>query len=98
MPAPAQLPVEVVQQHVRKQRRERRALWRPLLASLLDPVCEHPGFQVAADQTQHLLVVDPAGDPRHQRVVLDPVEEGVQIDVDRPRRAILDDWRAASTA
>jgi hypothetical protein len=65
-------------------------LSRPLLASLLDPVCEHPGLQGAADQTQHLPVVDPAGDSRHQRGVLDPVEEGVQVDLDRPRRAILD--------
>jgi len=50
------------------------ALRRPLLRRVLDPVSQHARFQIAANQTQHLLVIDPARDPRHQSIVLDTVK------------------------
>src|SRR4051812_8555758 len=48
------------------------------------------GFQVAPDQLEHLPVMDPSGDPRHQGVVLNPIEKLVEIKVDAPRRVISD--------
>src|SRR5439155_14319190 len=37
--------------------------------------------EVAADQPQHPTVRDPSGQPSHQEVVVDPVEELLQVDV-----------------
>jgi hypothetical protein len=52
-------------------------------------IADDPGLQIAPQQPQHSLVIDPSGDPRHQRVVLDAIKERLQIDIDNPRRVIL---------
>jgi hypothetical protein len=91
MPAPLQLPVEVVQHDVAEQRRKRRPLRGSLVRRVYQPAIHDARFQVASDQLEHLLVVDPSGDPRHQRVVPNPIEERVEIKVDAPRRVISDE-------
>ena len=55
------------------------------------PVSHDARFQVAPDQLEHLLVMDPSGDPGHQGVVLNPIEKRVKIKIDAPRRVISDE-------
>jgi len=90
MPTPVQLPIKVIEHDVREQRREGRALRRAFLRRLHHAVGHDACLQVAPDQPEHLLISDPPCDPRHQRVVLDSVEERIQVEIDYPRRAILD--------
>ena len=87
MTAPLQLLVEVVEQDVRQQRRERPALRRPLAARHRQPVQQQSGLQVAADQPQYPLVRDLARHAGHQHVVVYPVEEFLQVDIDHPAAA-----------
>ena len=91
MPAPLQLPVEVVEHDVAEQRRERRTLRGPLLARLHQPAIHDARFQVAPDQPEHLLVMDPSCDPGHQSVVLNAIEKRVEIKIGAPRRVIIDE-------
>jgi len=65
-------------------------LRRPLLARLPDALRQHARLEVAADEAQHLLVVDTPCHPRPQGVVLDALEEGVRVEVDHERRTIGD--------
>jgi hypothetical protein len=53
------------------------------------PVCEHARLEVAADQPQHPTIRYPSGQPSHQDVVVDPVEELLQIDVHHKAAAFL---------
>jgi len=46
------------------------------------PALHHPGFQEAANDTQQTLVADAPSKPRQQDVVVHPVEEFLQIEVD----------------
>ena len=55
------------------------------------PVSHDARFQVGPDQLEHLLVVDPSGDPGHQSVVLNAIEKRVEIKIDAPRRVISDE-------
>jgi hypothetical protein len=91
VPAPLQLPVEVVEHDVAKQRRERRPLRGSFLACVHQPAIHDARFQVAPDQREHLLVMDPSGDPGHQRVVLNSIKKRVEIKIDAPRRVISDE-------
>ena len=91
VPAPIELPVEVVEHDVREQRRERRTLRGPLFARGHQPAIHDARFQVASDQLEHLLVIDPSCDPGHQSVVLNAIEERVEIKIDAPRRVISDE-------
>jgi hypothetical protein len=50
-----------------------------------------PASRVGPDQLEHLLVVDPSGDPGHQSVVLNAIEKRVEIKIDAPRRVISDE-------
>ena len=46
---------------------------------------EHePGLEIAADESENLGVLDPARDARHQDVMINPVEELLQVEVDDP--------------
>ena len=74
-----------------EQRRERRTLWGSLLARVHQPAIHDARFQVAPDQPEHPLVVDPSCDPGHQRVVLNAIEKRVEIKIDAPRRVISDE-------
>jgi len=88
VPTSFQLAVEVIKHDVAQQRRERRPLRGAFLARRPSPISHDPGPQNAPDQPEHLLVIHPSCHPRHQRVVLNSVEERVEIEVDAPRLAI----------
>jgi site-specific DNA recombinase len=60
---------------------KRPALRRALEAFAVNPVRKDARLQVAPDQPQHPLVRDPLGQPVHQDVVVDAVEELLQIHV-----------------
>src|SRR6516225_4366725 len=68
-----------------------RSLWGSLLARVHQPASHDACFQVGPDQLEHLLVVDPSGDPGHQGVVLNAIEKRVEIKIDAPRRVISDE-------
>ena len=53
------------------------------------PVCQDAGLQVATNQPQHPLVRNSLGQPIHQDVVVDPVEELLQIHVHHSSEARL---------
>jgi hypothetical protein len=55
------------------------------------PVSHDARFQVATNQLEHPLVMDPSGDPGHQSVVLNAIEKQVEIKIDAPRRVISDE-------
>jgi hypothetical protein len=55
------------------------------------PVCHDARFQVAPDQLEHLLVMNPPRDPGHQGVVPNAIEKRIEIKIDAPRRAISDE-------
>lgn len=81
VPASLQFLVEIVEQDVRQQRRQRttlRCLFRPCRRQ---PAEHQSGLQVAPDQPQHPRVADLAGHARHQHVVVHPVEELLQAEV-----------------
>ena len=96
VPTLLQLPVEVIQVDVGKQRAERRPLRGPLPARLPNPVDHDPGIQIEPDQSQHLLVMHPHSDPGHQPVVTNPIEEPIEVDIDRPPQPV-GDVRASAT-
>ena len=55
------------------------------------PVYHDARFQVASDQLQQPLVMDPSCDPGHQGVVLNAIEKRIEIKIDAPCRAIGDE-------
>ncbi|MGY4623878.1 hypothetical protein ACVWY3_001634 [Bradyrhizobium sp. USDA 4486] len=82
MAAFLQFLVQHIQHQVRQQRRERSALRRTLLRRADQPCLHHTRSQEATDELEEALVSDPFGNEPHQDVVVDPVEELFQIDVD----------------
>ena len=62
-----------------------------LLARVHQSVSHDARFQVAPDQPEHPLVMDPSSDPGHQSVVLNAIEKRVEIKIDAPRRVISDE-------
>jgi hypothetical protein len=86
---PGELIVEFVQHDVREQRRERRALRHPLIDTDHDTVRQHHlGLEQPADQHEQPPIVDSLREPRGQPLVIDPIEELLQIDVDHPLEPI----------
>ena len=55
---------------------------RALVPCQASPVLHQPRFEEAADDAQQALVADAPGQARHHHVVVDPVEEFLQIEVD----------------
>jgi len=84
MTPPFKLAVELVEQDVRQQRRERAALRRPFLSPADDPARHHPGFEITTDQLEHSLVFDMTLHMGHQDVVVDPIKELLQIEFHAP--------------
>src|SRR3989337_2863858 len=71
---PFQLLVQIVQQDVGEQRRQRAALRGPFLPGLRDSLDHHPGGEIPPDQTKEPLVSDPSGHSCHQHIVVHTVE------------------------
>ena len=65
-------------------RREGAALRRPFRPRRRQPSFHHPRLQVPADQPKDTFVFNPARQPRHENVMVDPVEELLQIHVYDP--------------
>ena len=84
------LPVQIVQQDVGQQRRQRPALRRAFRSRLHHSRSHHSGFQEPADQLQHSCIADSPRHPRHQHIVIDPIEELLQIDVHHPALTLAD--------
>ncbi len=82
--------VEVVEHDVAQQRRERASLRSPLFHRTDQTVFHHPGVEVCPDELEHAFVGLPRGDPRHQAVMIDSVEEFLQIDVNHEAVALGD--------
>jgi hypothetical protein len=53
-------------------------------------VFHHPGIQERSDEFQQPLVIDALGDPSHQSVVIDSIEELLQVEVNYPAIACSD--------
>jgi site-specific DNA recombinase len=65
-------------------RRDRAALRRPFHAYRYQSSLHHPRLQVPADQMQDAFVLDPTSQPRHQDVMVDPIKELLQVQIDHP--------------
>src|SRR3990170_3801510 len=78
---PFQLLIQIVQQDVGEQRRQRAALRGSLFPGLGDSFDHHPGGKIPPDQSKETLVSDSSGHPRHQHVVVHTVEELLQIHI-----------------
>ena len=82
MAPPFEFPVQVVQKQIRQQRGQWSTLRRPLVPIDAHAVLQHPRFQETANDAQQALVANAPGQPRHQDVVVHPVEEFLQIEID----------------
>ena len=54
------------------------------------PVRHDSGFQVATEDPQHRLILDPLCQPPHQHVVVHPVEKLLQVHIHHPSSPFLD--------
>ena len=66
------------------------ALWRSFIHRTHQPVFHHPHGEERPDQLEHPLVPDPPRYGCHQLVVVDPVEELFQIEINHPAAACGD--------
>src|SRR6516164_6160872 len=80
--ATLKLAIQLIQDEVREQRRERTPLRGPFPARLEQPALEHSGGQVSPDQPENPPVRNPRRHRGHQPVVVDLVEELRQVDID----------------
>jgi hypothetical protein len=74
--------VQIVQQQIGEQRRQRTALRRALIARGAEAVLHHPRRQIAADNPQQALVANAPGQTAHHHVVIDPIEKLFEIQID----------------
>ena len=81
--------VDLVEEYVREERRERPALRRAFRPFLHDPVRHDPRFEIAANEREHPMVRDPLAQLPQEHIVMDPIEELLQIDLDHPAPATL---------
>jgi len=65
-------------------------LWRSLVPLDHYPAGHHSRLEVAPNQPQHPLVLDPLGQPPHQHIVIDAIEESLQIHVNDAAASFLD--------
>jgi len=61
--------------------RERTALWGPLVHRADQAIFHHPGLEKRPDEFEHPFVGHPRRDACYQAVVIDPVEEFFEIEV-----------------
>ena len=83
MAALLQFLVQDIEHQIRQQGRKRPTLRRPLGGRADQPAVQHTRGQEAADQPEQAFVGHPLGHQTHQDVVIDPVEELLQIEIDR---------------
>src|SRR3990170_386922 len=78
---PFQLLIQIVQQDVGEQRRQRAALRGPFFAGWRDSFDHRTGGEVPPDQPKETLVSDPSGPPCHQHVVVHTFKNLPQINI-----------------
>ena len=82
--------IQDVQHQVRQQRRERTALRRSLGGWTDQPTVQHPRGQETANELEQAFVGHALGHQPHQDVVVHPVEEFLQIEIDHDGAARSD--------
>ena len=88
VPSVLQFLVQIIQQQIGKQGGQRTALRRPFVALDAHAVLQESRLQEAADNPQQAFIADAPGDPRHEDVVVHPVEELFQVQIDNDRAAL----------
>ena len=89
MPASLQLLVDLVQEHVRQERREWPTLRRALVPFLHDPIRQDPRVEIPANQCQESTIRDAPIQLPHEHIVIDAIKELRQIDIDHPAATAL---------
>ena len=84
MPPFLQLLIEIVQKDITQEWRKRPSLRRTLGRPLESSVYYHTGPEVFTYQAEDTLVPDSPGDPVHQNVVVNRIEELLKIDFHGP--------------
>jgi hypothetical protein len=90
MPPSLQLPVEVIQKDIAQEGRKRPALWHSFGRFIQPAVYDNTGPKIPADQTEDAFVADSPGDPVHQDIVVDRIEELLKVDIHSIGIAVLD--------
>ena len=74
MTPPFQLLVEVIEQKIGEQRRQRTTLRSALVPVDAHTSLQHPRFEETTDDLQEAFIANAPRQTRHQDVVVDPVE------------------------
>jgi hypothetical protein len=82
MAASGQLLIQHVEHQVGQQGREWATLWHAFVRRPDQPVRQHARAQNAADEPEKAPVADPLRHQPHQEVLVDPVEEFLQVEID----------------
>src|SRR5690349_5625034 len=82
--------IQFVQYQVRQDGRKRTALWRPLSTLLEEPGVKHACRQECPNKSEHSSVGNTFRDFGHQLVMVDPVEEFFQVNIDAPVVTLAD--------
>ena len=82
--------VEIVEHKIAQEGRERTPLRGPLVHRTDQTVLHHPGLEKGPDEFEHPFIRHPRGDPRHQAVVIDPVEKFLEVKIDHDAVALGD--------
>ena len=89
-PAQSAPRVPNAESYLLRSRSQRTALRGPFHAWTDQPVLHHSGIQKCPDESQQPLVLDAFGNLRHQFVVIDPIKEFFQIEINHPSVACRD--------
>src|SRR5690606_14415441 len=79
-----------IQDNVREQRAERTSLRSAFLTVHNDSVYQDAGLQILVDELKQALVLDSLRQLPHELVMVHPVKEFLQVDIDYPAVAIFD--------
>ncbi|GBE16126.1 hypothetical protein BMS3Abin14_02206 [bacterium BMS3Abin14] len=81
---PFQFLVQIIQQDVGQERRERTALRRTFSAPGNQTTIHNSRLKVPADKSEDPPVFDPPSHPEHQNVMVHPIKELLQIHINHP--------------
>ena len=74
--------VEIVKHEIAQEGRERTPLRGARIHRTDQTILHHPGLEKSPDEPEHAFIRQPRGNPRHQAVVVDSVEEFFEIKID----------------
>jgi hypothetical protein len=90
MAATFELLVQIIQQQIGEQRRQRAALWRALVSHGADAVLHHPRRQEATDNPQQASVANAPRQAGHQDIVVDLVEKFFEVKINHDVMPVRD--------